>query len=78
MQMQWKPFTRLSPFPVAACLVVAAACGVPAEEASHPAALDEATTLSVRKSHTGPVSGQGSASHRAGHAVSRIRGRGCV
>lgn len=45
-QMQRKPFPRLAPFPVAACLVVAAACGVPAEKASHPAALDEATTLS--------------------------------
>lgn len=46
MQILKKPFTRLAPFLVAACLVMAAACGAPAEEASHPAALDEATTLS--------------------------------
>ena len=46
MQIQRKPFPRLAPFTVAACLVVAAACGVPAGEASHPASLDETTTLS--------------------------------
>lgn len=46
MQIQSKPFTRLAPFPIAACLVVAVGCDAPAGEASHPVELDGATTLS--------------------------------
>jgi hypothetical protein len=46
MQIPRKPFIRLAPFTVAACLVVAAGCDGPAQEASHPAELDEPTTLS--------------------------------
>jgi hypothetical protein len=46
MQMQWKPLTWLAPFTAAGCMVVAAGCDGPASEASHPAELDEATTLS--------------------------------